>query len=91
MARYKVNQRVKVDNRNSTFPNDNKGVVLEVRYQYVVKLDGGLVGLFDAERITKETVPKYSCEGSAPFYKRTFTHDTWELRQEFPTTSLEVV
>jgi len=29
-------------------------------------------------------LPKYSCEGSAPFYKRTFTEDTWELRQEFP-------
>ena len=36
-------------------------------------------------------LPKYSCEGSAPFYKRTFTHDTWELRQEFPTPSLKVV
>ena len=30
---------------------------------------------------------KYSCEGSAPFYKRTFTEDTWELRQEFPAPS----
>ena len=28
---------------------------------------------------------EYSCEGSAPFYKRTFTEDTWELRQEFPS------
>uniref|UniRef100_A0A6M3KKQ6 Uncharacterized protein n=1 Tax=viral metagenome TaxID=1070528 RepID=A0A6M3KKQ6_9ZZZZ len=50
---YKIGQRVAVDNRNSTFPQDNRGTVIKIHIQYIVKLDGGLTGQFDSERITK--------------------------------------
>jgi len=57
---YKIGQRVNVDNRNSTFPQDNRGTVLKIHIQYVVKLDGGLVGQFDSERISKMANPTSS-------------------------------
>lgn len=50
---YKIGQRVKVDNHNSSFPNDNKGTVVAVHMQYIVRLDGGLTGKFDADAISK--------------------------------------
>ncbi len=50
---YKIGQKVRVDNRFSSYPEDNRGVIIAIRIQYIVKLDGGLVGKFDSEKITK--------------------------------------
>ena len=52
---YKIGQRVKVNNRNSSFPQDNKGTLVKIHIQYIVKLDGGLTGLFNSEDISKES------------------------------------
>jgi len=51
---YKIGQKVKVNNRNSSFPQDNRGTIVKVHTQYIVKLDGGLIGLFNSEDVNKE-------------------------------------
>ena len=48
---YKIGQRVKVHNRNSTIPNDNIGTLVKIHLQYVVTLDSGLTGLFNSEDV----------------------------------------
>ena len=53
MMPYKIGQRVNVDNRNSTFPQDNVGVIRGVVTSYIVKLDGGMVRKCTSEEISK--------------------------------------
>jgi len=50
---YKIGEKVKVNNRNSTFPQDNRGTIVKTHIQYIVKLDGGLTGLFNTEDVSK--------------------------------------
>jgi hypothetical protein len=51
---YKIGQKVKVNNSFSTFPEDNRGTVVGIVIKYIVRLDGGLTGLFDSNKVKKD-------------------------------------
>jgi len=53
MAKYKIHQRVKVDNRFNSAPEAQFGEITQINIRYAVKIDGGFTFYFDEDKIHK--------------------------------------
>jgi hypothetical protein len=53
MAKFKMHQRVKIDNRFNTAPEAQVGEIVQINVRYAIKIDSGFTFYFDEDRIQK--------------------------------------